>query len=177
MFKCSGQFECFGVEFGEEAAKMASKKHNVKTGLFPNIEFFHQFDLIIFRGVIEHVPAPKKYLEKAVNLLNDNGLIYITSTPNRNSFCCRVFKEKWNQHIPEEHLYHFSAKHFDTFFFQHNFEKLVERYFYEETPYADIEEDILTVARAIELKKHSKAIEFSSPAFYGTMMSLIYRKR
>ena len=49
-------------------------------------------------------------------MLNKNGLIYITSTPNANAFCVDIFQEKWNQHEPEAHLMHFSSKHFDDYF-------------------------------------------------------------
>ena len=85
-------------------------------GLTPNIKINRQFDIITFRGTIEHFKDPKSYLYKAIDLLNDRGLIFITSTPNSKSICCKIFKEKWNQHVPEEHLFHFSSDHFDDFF-------------------------------------------------------------
>jgi len=168
--------DCAGIEFGKAAAEEASKKFPIYYGNFPEIEIVNEFDLIIFRGVIEHVFNPKRYLDKAYSLLNDRGMIYITSTPNSGSFCCRLYQDLWNQHIPEEHIFHFSVKHFDDYFFKKKMIKIVEKYFYEETPYANIEDDILCIAEAISSKRKYGKIEKKSPPFYGNMMSVIYRK-
>lgn len=174
-FRNSGH-RCFGVEFGEQAAKEASKKFDVWCGEFPDLEIDGKFDLIVFRGVIEHVPCPKLYLNKAIDQLKQNGLIYITSTPNSEAFCCNLFKEKWNMHRPQEHIMHFGAHHFDEYFQLQGFQKILQHNFYEETPYANTEQDILRVAEAIRLKDRGEKIEFCSPPFWGNMMSLIYKK-
>lgn len=175
IFKKHG-YKCYGVEFGQAAAEQAMQKHTVWLGSFQDIEISFSFDIIVFRGVIEHVPYPKDYLDKAVSLLNDNGLIYITSTPNSDSICCKLFNEQWNQHEPETHIIHFKPSHFDAYFSSTDLGKIVEMYFYEETPYAEIEDDILRVAEAIRLKQNNKRIDFRSPPFYKNMMSLIYKK-
>ena len=89
----NGGHVCEGVEFGESAGVYANKKYNVNFGVFPSLEFSQFYDLIIFRGVIEHVKNPKKYLDKAISLLNKDGYIFITATPNSESVCCKMFKE------------------------------------------------------------------------------------
>ena len=175
MFSKNG-YECFGVEFGKEAASEAKEKYKVWDGNICNIKINRNFDLIIFRGVIEHISYPKAYLDKAVSLLNSGAMVYITSTPNRDAFCCNLFKEMWNQHEPEAHLMHFGPSHFDQYFSKHNMTKVVEHNFYEDTPYANIDKDILNVAKAIKAKASRKKIDFRSPAFWGNMMSLIYKK-
>ena len=71
---------------------------------------------------------------------------------------------------------HFRAEHFVEWFAAKGFEKIAERSFYEETPYASPEADILKVAQAIQLKREGREIDFTSPAFYGNMMSLVYKK-
>lgn len=169
-------FSCYGVEFGKEAAAEASKKHQVWQGDFSEISFSEKFDLIIFRGVIEHIPNPKAYLDKALSLLKQNGVVFITSTPDALAFCCQLFKEKWNQHEPEEHLMHFTPRHFDEYFINNGLEKLLEEHLYEETPYVDIENDILKVSDAIRMKRKGEKISFRSPAFWGNMLSLAYKK-
>jgi 2-polyprenyl-3-methyl-5-hydroxy-6-metoxy-1,4-benzoquinol methylase len=169
-------FKCSGVEFGAEAARESSKKYKVYQGEFNAINIEERFDLIIFRGVIEHIPYPKTYLEKAISLLNKGGYIYITSTPDSNAFCCDLFKENWNQHEPEAHLMHFNTTHFKEFFNKKNMNYIDSKHFYRETPYCDFESDILKVAKAIKLKNKGEDIPFKSPAFYENMMSLIYRK-
>lgn len=63
-------YQTFGVEYGREAAAVAGKKHRVWQGRFDEMDFGDQtFDLIIFRGVLQYVPQPKRYLEKAMGLL------------------------------------------------------------------------------------------------------------
>lgn len=173
LFKANG-FQTYGVELGDEAAIEAAKNHVVWLASFPDLEPNLKFDLIIFRGVIEHVNAPRVYLDKAITLLKDKGVIFITSTPNAKAFCCELYKDKWNQHVPEAHIYHFTEKHFDDYFLQQGFQKIAERYFYEETPYANVEKDILRVAEAIQRKQEGLEITDTSPAFWGNMMSLIY---
>lgn len=175
LFKENG-FDTQGVEFGKEAALEAGKKHTVQEGEFPELAINQKFDLIIFRGVIEHVGKPKDYLNKATSLLADGGLIYITSTPNSDAISCDLFKEQWNQHTPEPHLMHFKARHFDRYFLDIGLVKVKEHFFYEGTPYARPEDDILKMAEAVRLKRNGLSITFRSPAFYGNMMSLVYRK-
>ena len=51
-----------------------------------------------------------------------------------------------------------------------------EKYFYENTPYANVYSDIQKVMAALELKKNGKEINFKAPAFWGNMMSLVYKK-
>lgn len=53
-------------------------------------------------------------------------------------------------------------------------QKIGERYFYEETPYANVEEDILKMAKAIRYNRDEKEIDFKAPAYWANMMTLIY---
>ena len=169
-------YNCYGVEIGKEAAKYASKRYKIYEGQFPELSINRNFDIITFRGTIEHFKNPKSYLNKAIDLLNDNGMIFITSTPNSDSLCCKIFKEQWNQHVPEEHIFHFNPKHFDYFFKERGLKKIWESFPYEKTPYANIEKDVSLIAKAIELKNNELDINFTSPPYYKSMMSLIYKK-
>jgi hypothetical protein len=54
--------------------------------------------------------------------------------------------------------------------------KIATRSFYEETPYANVEQDILAVADAIQKHSRGQEIDKMSPAFWGNMMSVIYAK-
>jgi 2-polyprenyl-3-methyl-5-hydroxy-6-metoxy-1,4-benzoquinol methylase len=176
-FFCAAGFDCVGVEFGKEAARQASKKYQVYLGDFPKLKISGKFSLIVFRGVIEHVVAPKRYLTKTIELLKRGGFLYITSTPNSDALCCDLFKEQWNQHEPEAHLMHFSAKQFDPFCEHRGLHKLCERHFYLETPYANIQRDLPLIATALQRRRAGKSVDFRSPPFFGNMMSLIYQKR
>jgi len=50
------------------------------------------WDVIVFRGTIQHVPRPFEYLEKARGWLSDDGLLVLLATPNTNSPYYRRFK-------------------------------------------------------------------------------------
>lgn len=174
LFKDAG-CKCYGIELGEQAAEKAGERHDIWCGEMTKMRVGRVFDLIIFRGVIEHVRNPKTYLDKACQMLKPGGLIYITSTPNRDSLCCELFKENWKLHAPEEHVIHFAPRHFDAAL--PDFDRISTYYFYDETPYANVHSDVAQIAQALELTKTGKPVEFVSPPFYGSMMSLIYRER
>jgi 2-polyprenyl-3-methyl-5-hydroxy-6-metoxy-1,4-benzoquinol methylase len=174
-FKKDGHY-CYGTELGNEAALEAGRKHIIYEGELPHMALDRIFDVIISRGFIEHVHKPKEYLSAMDSLLAPGGIMYFCSTPNAKSLCCRLFKERWNQHEPEWHLMHFNARHFDEYFSGRGYSKLSEKHFYEETPYADIDADSLSVMDAVRLRDSGMPIEHTSPPFYGTMMALAYRK-
>lgn len=166
-----------GVEFGKEAAIEANKSHKVYYGEFPKINFDKTYNLIVFRGVLQYVPDAKTYLDKAISLLANNGYIFITAQPNMDSLCFKLFKEKFTQPISGTDYIGYTERIFTDYFENKGVEKVSEKYFYEETPYANLEDDILKVAKAIEYKRNGKKIDFISPPFYGNMMSLVYRKK
>ena len=58
---------------------------------------------------------------------------------------------------------------------QQGLKLLSEKYFYEETSYADPENDLLTVAEALKQKNNGEEITVPSPAFYKNMLTLIYQ--
>lgn len=167
---------CEGVEYGQEAAIIAAEKYNVYCGEFPKLGIKKQYDLIIFRGTIQYFTNPKEYFKKAVNLLKDNGFLYITSSPNTDSICFRLFKEKFNLPVCVTDYYGYSEKLITEYMSQLGCRLVNKHNFYLETPYASPEEDILKVAKAIELHKCGKAIDFIAPAFFDNMLTLIYKK-
>ncbi len=169
-------YQCFGVEFGEEAAREVAGKYKVWKGIFSNLDIDEKFDLIIFRGVIQYIPYPKDYLEKAFSVLNEGGYIYITSVPNVDSVCFKLFKEKFTLPVSKSDFFAFTTKHFIDFFDSKKCKKVSKYFFYEETPYANIEKDILLVAEAIKLKNQGRSITFKAPPFWGNLFSLVFRK-
>lgn len=177
----SDRWERWGTEIGAEAVREAKAliRGNIFRGALLDIDLpSHAFDLIVFRGVIEHVPEPKKTLLKALELLKpEEGFIFIGSTPNRDSVCAEVYREKWNQHAPEAHIVHFSPQHFKSFFLEHRTPLVAERTFYLETPYADPVSDAKRVARAIEDYYHGVRPQETSPPFFGSMMTLLFRRQ
>ena len=175
----SDEWDRWGVEYGREAAKIAKGKigPQILQGELYELDLpLGTFDLIIFRGVIEHTPDPKRYLERAIELLSPKGKIFIGSTPNRDSLCALLFRDKWRHHSPPSHIYHFSPKDFKQFFRRKSVKLIDEASFYLETPYADFENDVLLVKKAIEYDSQGEEIDFESPPFWDNLMTLMFEK-
>lgn len=172
--------ECYGIELGEEAAEKASKKHKIFKGELPDIDLSEigeeKFDLIIFRGVLQYLDEPVRYLKKADRLLKKGGVVYITSTPNADSFCAKLFKEYFSFAVCSVAGNGFSQNVLTNQLEKYNYQLCGEKYFYEDTPYCNYVEDIKLVLKAAELAKKGEPIDFRSPAFWGNMMSLVYKK-
>ena len=56
---------------------------------------------------IEHLNNPRKILEKSIELLENNGILVIT-TPKTNSLSHHLMHKNW-PHYKSEHLYYFSS--------------------------------------------------------------------
>jgi len=57
-------------------------------------------DVLFMNHVIEHLPSPLRFLQKAHHVLADDGIIY-GQTPNRACWEQRIFKTFWTQwHLP-----------------------------------------------------------------------------
>lgn len=174
-------YEVFGVEYGEEAAIAAEKRHHVRYGGFDEIDFGEEeFDLIIFRGVLQYVPYPQKYLKKAVRLLASKGDIcagghlFITAQPNMDSLAFRLFGKKFTQPVTGADFIGYTESALTKYLNSLGLHKKGEQYFYAETPYANIEDDLLTMAKAVQYKRADQEIDFKAPAYWGNMMTLIY---
>jgi SAM-dependent methyltransferase len=61
------------------------------------------FDVVTMVELVEHVPAPTRFLGDAARLLRPGGLLYIT-TPNANSLNRRYLGHSWSVVCPPEHL-------------------------------------------------------------------------
>lgn len=168
--------ECFGVEIGEEAAEICSHKHKVYQGRLPELQIKERFRLIISRGTLQYFEEPVRYLEKMDALLEENGLIYITSLPNMDSFCHKLFKQRFGLPVCAVARNGFTPDVLKAWFLKRGYKLCGEKYFYEETPYADVLNDIRAVNQAITLKQERKEIDFVSPAFWGNQMTLVFGK-
>lgn len=51
--------------------------------------------MIIFRGALQYCIDPRLYLRKAMRSLKEDGHLYITSPPNTQSICFKLFKENF----------------------------------------------------------------------------------
>lgn len=167
---------CEGVEFGEEAYKIVSSKYKAYLGELTKIEFDTKYDLIIFRGVIQYFIDPKKYMNKACDCLEKGGLLFITSSPNSESLCFNLFKDRFTLPVGVTDYYAYSEKIITEFLSKKGMKLIDERFLYLETPYADIVNDTIIVADALNKEKNGEYIECKSPPFVDNMLTLLYRK-
>ena len=101
--------EVFTIEADPSAARFANEfglRHH--TGMLADApDDFHNFDLINFNQVLEHVTNPQREITNAKLRLKDGGLIFI-SVPNSKSLVARLSGISWiNWHVPF-HVSHFN---------------------------------------------------------------------
>lgn len=167
---------CYGVEFGVSAASAAAEKYTVWEGFLPELDIPVEFDLIIFRGVLQYFLNPRAYLKKAVGLLKDRGLIFVTAQPNMDSLCHKVYSDKFTLG-PNEFTYTgYTPAILNAELARLGCHLVGEKFFYEETPYAAPEKDIEEVRNAILRKNQGMEITTAAPAFWGNMMTLVFQK-
>lgn len=82
-----------------------------RQGSFTELPFEAQhYDLITLWDVIEHVPDPKAYIERAAELVKRGGMIAL-ATPNVDSLPAHLTGKRWvGYKLSEEHLYYFSRQ-------------------------------------------------------------------
>ena len=79
----------FGMEINENA-KLISQGSGIsfKQDILNTKEFF---DVVIFRGTIQHLPEPFLYISEAWKSLKKDGLVVFLQTPNANSPVYKLF--------------------------------------------------------------------------------------
>lgn len=174
-FKKDGHI-CEGVEFGKDAFEQAAKRYRVYYGELSKADIKNQYDLIVLRGVVQYLLHPKDDLKKAISLLKQGGLLYISSSPNADSVCHRIFGNKARLTVDPTNYYMFTEKILSDFLSFHGMRLFADKDFYLNTPYEDIENDICSVAKAFKLRKQDKEITWTAPAFFDSMLSLVYKK-
>lgn len=175
-------FERFGVDIDAEAVKYARENYpfgaNVTCEALEDSKYADgSFDVIIMRGVIEHLPDPEKAVEKVAALLKKGGIFFIAATPDVSSFCADLYREKWNQFHPVRHLTYFSLRTLSRFLKRWGLDYVAHQHPYLETPYADVERDYAAVREACVAKAAGRFDDIGrSRAFWGNMINSIFRK-
>jgi len=98
--------DMYGMEVNSEAINTA-KGHgiNFDKNILNQKDYF---DIVIFRGTIQHLPNPILYIEKAYHSLKKGGVIVFTATPNANSIYYKLFNtlpmihDRYNYYIPSD---------------------------------------------------------------------------
>lgn len=181
--KLSNKFDKYGIEIDPEAVNYARQHfsfgkqvYNCQLGEdnFPK----KYFDVIIMRGVIEHLPDPKSALKRVSELLKENGYFYIAATPNVDSFCAYLYRKKWRLFNPIQHIYYFSLKTLSNLASVFELQLVDKDYPYLDTPYANAKLDYAKILKDVQLINEGKREKIKdSPPFWGSIMNAIFQKR
>lgn len=102
-------WEVVGVEPNQKAANFGCKEYRVRIigDTFENANITGKFDVIVMRMVLEHLPSPSKALEKASELLKEDGKLIII-VPDFSGIEFRLFKKYCYALQVPTHLNHFT---------------------------------------------------------------------
>jgi SAM-dependent methyltransferase len=79
--------ELYGMEINDKARSIAKEFISFDQDIFTAENFF---DVIIFRGTIQHVDIPFQMIKSAYNALKSGGYLIFLATPNTNSILYRL---------------------------------------------------------------------------------------
>jgi|APSaa5957512535_1039671.scaffolds.fasta_scaffold154011_1 SAM-dependent methyltransferase len=157
----------FGVEISDFAAKKAFERGVSVSNVIPT-DMDEMFDLVIFRGTIQHVDTPFYDLQKVYKLLKKGGYLVFLATPNANSPFYKIWNTlpalnpELNFFIPSDIVLKNSLKNI-------GFQFVSARYPYFTSPYSNVIRDhIYFVARLFGIKKNFP--------FHRSMMELMFKK-
>ena len=158
-----------GFEFNKDAKVDSSiKRVSLKK------VFNEKYDLIIMRGVIEHIPNFNEVIKKLSKRVKKSGLFYITATPNSNNLTFFLSNKDFNQNHPG-HLFHFNNVNLSLLFLKNNFLNIAMKYEYLDTPYANLDKDYKNLKKQLKVYKNKKIPKYSPPSV-GNMMTAIFKK-
>jgi 2-polyprenyl-3-methyl-5-hydroxy-6-metoxy-1,4-benzoquinol methylase len=100
-------WDALGIDLSPAAIRLCQQRGLRASGT----DFFgsslddQRFDVIVMSELLEHVPSPQRFLKRAKELLEDQGVLYLT-TPNFGSLARRLLGEAWSV-IHPEHIGYF----------------------------------------------------------------------
>lgn len=158
--------EKYGMEVSDYAINTAKKKGIKFDKDILSCENF--FDLIIYRGTIQHIETPLLYIQKSFKALKRGGYIVFLATPNADSIYYRLFKTlpfldpPNNYYIPSETTLQQVLKNF-------GFKIIEKRFPYLESPYSKpFTDPVKFILRLFGVK--------TKFAFWDNMMEIIAQK-
>ncbi len=101
-----------GTEISETVVAFARDtwQLDVRWGALEEVQFAdNQFDAVVLRDVIEHLPNPKCTLQEINRILRPGGALYVW-TPNFDSLTRYLAGPRWGAVIFPWHLYYFTPK-------------------------------------------------------------------
>jgi 2-polyprenyl-3-methyl-5-hydroxy-6-metoxy-1,4-benzoquinol methylase len=105
-------WKVIGTDINKGSLEYCQKLYRIRTicGNFERIILPESyFDVIIMNDFIEHVHSPLAALKKALKLLIEDGILFM-STPDIGSFISKISGKRWLHLKPDEHIYFFSRR-------------------------------------------------------------------
>lgn len=112
-------YDVTACEINDKSRRFSELVYGLKT----KKDFFEitdYFDIIMMCDVIEHFHNPAKVLEKAYDILNKGGVVFI-QLPNHECNSAKRKKEKWDYYGVPDHTFHFSYKALKSFVAKYGF--------------------------------------------------------
>ncbi len=160
-----------GIDLSTQVITDATKLHPdcefYKTTIFEFINK-NKFDFIQFRGVLQHSVDPVNNLKYAINLLNKNGVIIVTSLPDFSSVTSRFYKKNFGFYEPTLSPHFFTKKSFQFMLQSLGLKVLAYDSPYIKTPYANLPKDLL-------LFFINKFRNKTNPPFFGNVKNYIVK--
>tara|TARA_Y100000741_G_C18224479_1_gene547239 strand:- start:196 stop:1029 length:834 start_codon:yes stop_codon:yes gene_type:complete len=161
-------------KFGFEFNKNAKLNKKIKKLSSVNIKK-EKYDLIIMRGVIEHIPNFDVVVKELCKCLKKGGFFYITATPNTNNLTFLLSPKDFNQN-DVRHIYHFNNVNLSMFFLQNNLFNIETVYQYANTPYAKYLSDFKFSKTQLRNFVSVNNRKSKSPPGVGNMITSVFKK-
>lgn len=105
----SGARRIVGVELSQAQRKYSTEQLHLETlGQMDDLSRADQFDVITVFEVIEHIPEPREFVQRAIEHLKPGGSLII-GTDNFTSDVVRVLGQQFPKWIPHEHVSFFNS--------------------------------------------------------------------
>ena len=135
-----------------------------------------EYDVIVLRGVIEHLFDFKTLFGVLSRSLKKDGLIFICATPNFASPCAVLYGRDWNLlRVAPFHYHQFTPTSLSILFARHGFCMVGLHHPYLGTPYAKGSDGGVFVRNVRRLNKNNIR-GGSCHAYPGNMMSCVFKK-
>ncbi|MCH6233859.1 class I SAM-dependent methyltransferase [Aquiflexum sp. AIY15W] len=102
-------WKTWGIEPNDTARKIASGKKLKVSETLDDYKKSKKFDAISLYHVLEHIHDLRKSGKKIINLLKDNGTLFI-AVPNIESYDAKAYGTNWAAFDVPRHLYHFNQE-------------------------------------------------------------------
>ena len=119
-------WDCTGTEYSKE---LSEKYNKLKIRVIVAKDFENStleqnnYDLILFKHLIEHIKDIPSFLNQAKKYLSKNGIIAI-KTPSNTSLRAKTKTANWHYVNPPEHLWSFNINNFKLLLENNGFEVL-----------------------------------------------------